>query len=66
MTIRERERVDERDRLVARLLREYPPIQRLEEIMGPEPTPEDAGEVDAFLQARSRWQQPYSTPEEVP
>jgi hypothetical protein len=65
MTIRERVRTDERDRLIADLLRNYPPIHQLEELMGPEPTAEEADEVEAFLQARSRWQQPYQASEEV-
>jgi hypothetical protein len=64
MAIREPMRADERDRLVAELLRKYPPIRRLEELMGPEPTPEDTDEVEAFLRARARWQQPYPAPEE--
>jgi hypothetical protein len=65
VTIYERTDVDERDRLLAQLLQDHPPIQRLEEIVGPEPMPEDRDEVDAFLQARSRWQQAYPMPEEA-
>jgi hypothetical protein len=59
MAIRERTETDERDQLVAALLRDHPPICRLEELMGPEPTLDEAEEVDAFLQARTGWQQPY-------
>jgi hypothetical protein len=51
--------------MVAKLLQQYPPIDRLEQLMGPEPTPEEADEVEAFLQARARWQQPYPAPEET-
>jgi hypothetical protein len=65
MAIREQVITDHRDRLVAELLQKYPPIRRLEQIMGPEPLPEEAGEVDAFLEARSRWQQPYLGPPEA-
>jgi hypothetical protein len=64
MTIQEREGTQERDRLVAELLQQYPPIHRLEELMGPPPTADEAGEVDLFLQARAQWQQPYRAPEE--
>jgi hypothetical protein len=65
MTVRERQRTEERDRLMAELLKNYPPIQQLEQLMGPEPTPEEAAEVEAFLQARSLWQQPYPTSEDM-
>jgi hypothetical protein len=51
--------LEKRERLVAELLAKYPPVQRLEEIMGPEPTPDEADEVDAFLQLRNQWRQPY-------
>jgi hypothetical protein len=65
MAVRERARTDERDRLVAELLQKYPPIRQLEQLMGPEPTPGEAGEVEAFLRARSEWQQPYAAPKET-
>jgi hypothetical protein len=52
-----------RERLVREILRDYPPIRRLEEIMGPEPAADEREEVDAFLGARVRWQQPYPAPE---
>ena len=65
MAVREQRVIDDRDRLVAGLLQKYPPIRRLEQIMGPEPLAEEAGEVDAFLEARSRWQQPYLGPSET-
>jgi len=65
MAIRERVVTDDRDRLMAEILRDYPPIRRLEQLMGPEPAPDEAGEVDAFLQARSQWQQPYLGPHET-
>lgn len=58
MAVRDLTGTEERDSLVAEILRTHPPIQRLEEIMGPEPTGDAAGEVDAFLRARSAWQQP--------
>ncbi len=64
MAVREEARTDERRRLVAELLRRYPPIHQLEELMGPEPTPEEADEVDAFLRARAQWEQPYSAPKQ--
>jgi hypothetical protein len=54
--------MDQRDRLLADLLEKHLPVRQLEELMGPEPPPEEAGEVDAFLRARSQWQQPYSWP----
>jgi hypothetical protein len=63
--VREQVAAEERDRFVAELLRKYPPILQLEEMMGPEPTPAEAGEVDAFLRARSQWQQPYAASEEA-
>jgi hypothetical protein len=63
MTVRERISTDERDRLVAELLQKYPPIGRLEQLMGPEPTADEADEMEVFLRARSRWQQPYPAPE---
>jgi hypothetical protein len=59
MAVREQLVTDDRDRLVAELLQKYPPIRRLEQLMGPEPTADEADEVDAFLQARSQWQKPY-------
>jgi hypothetical protein len=65
MAVRERVKSNKRDRLVAELLEKFPPIQRLEELMGPEPAPEEAEEVDAFLRARAQWQQPYSPPKEM-
>jgi hypothetical protein len=65
MTVRERVTTDERDRLVAELLQKYPPIGQLEQLMGPEPTADEADEVEVFLRARSRGQQPYPAPEET-
>jgi hypothetical protein len=59
MAVREQLVTDDRDRLVAELLQKYPPIRRLEQLLGPEPTADEADEVDAFLQARSQWQKPY-------
>jgi hypothetical protein len=59
MTVQERVETAERNRLVDELLQKYPPIHQLEELMGPEPTAEEAGEVDLFLRARSGWQQPF-------
>jgi hypothetical protein len=65
MTVREQVTTDERDRLVGELLQKYPPIRQLEKLMGPEPTADEADEVELFLRARSRWQQPYPVPEET-
>lgn len=65
MTVRERTKNSEREKWVAELLRDYPPVRHLEELMGPEPAPEETGEVDAFLQARSEWQLPYSAAKEA-
>jgi hypothetical protein len=65
MAIRERFAAEARDRLVSAILRKHPPIRRLEEILGPEPAPEEAGEVDAFLRARAYWQQPCPAPEDT-
>ncbi len=62
MAVHERVAADERDRLGAEILQKPPPIRQLEELLGPEPTLEEVGEVDAFLQARARWQQPYAAP----
>jgi hypothetical protein len=64
MAVRERMEPDERERLVVTILERYPPIDRLEEVMGPEPGDEGSEEVEAFLAARSRWQLPYSSPAE--
>jgi hypothetical protein len=45
---------------IRRILREHPPIRKLEEILGPEPEGEDpTAEVDAFLEERKRWKAPY-------
>jgi hypothetical protein len=65
MTVRERVTTDERDRLVSELLQKHPPIRRLEQLMGPEPTADEAEEVELFLRARSQWQQPYPAPEKA-
>lgn len=50
----------ERDALVADILTEHPPVERLEELMGPGPSADDPDDLEAFLEARTGWQQPYS------
>lgn len=60
MAVQERLGADDRETLVAKILEHYPPVDRMETIMGPEPTFDELAEVDAFLRARSQWQQPYS------
>ena len=65
MTVRERTKTRAREKWVAELLQDYPPVRQLEELMGPEPTPEEIGEVDEFLRARAEWQQPYSATKET-
>jgi hypothetical protein len=64
VAVRERTEAHKRQKLLADLLKKYPPIDRLEDLMGPEPPAEEDDEVDAFLRARAGWQQPYPGPEE--
>lgn len=42
-----------RDRWIADVLRRYPPIQRMEELYGPEDGAGDPEDVDAFLESRA-------------
>jgi hypothetical protein len=66
MIIREQNPTEERDALIAEILQRYPPIQLLEEVMGPEPADSSTDDVDALMEARERQRQPYSPAEEAP
>jgi len=57
--IKEYSPADLRHDLLARILAEYPPISRLEEILGPEPEDDATEDLEAFLRSRAQWQQPY-------
>jgi len=64
MTVSELSQAKKRERLLAKLLRDYPPVRRMEDVMGPAPDPAEAGEVDAFLAARSQWLQSCDAPDD--
>jgi hypothetical protein len=55
---------NERDRVLAGIFARYPAVRHLEDVMGPMPAPDEADEVDAFLQFRDQWRQPYQVREE--
>lgn len=55
----EQEPEQERDRLISHILCHYPPISRMEKVMSPEEPDGDSSEVEAFLQARASWREPY-------
>lgn len=58
-----RSHVDER---VAAILREFPPCQNFEELLGPEPENNDSSDVDEFLSELRRMKQgPASSINEV-
>jgi len=58
-------RLDEnRERLLAGIVAQYPAVRRLEDVMGPIPTPEEVDELDSFLRFRDQWRQPYQPEEE--
>ena len=58
MSIREREETEARERVIAEIRRNHPPAHRLEDVMGPDPTADEADEVEAFLRLRDTWRQP--------
>ena len=62
MTVLEPVDTEARDRLVAEILHRFPPVSRLEDLMGPEPPDDEVGEVDTFLRARAAWRRPYGPP----